>query len=122
MHDNDPGPARDAWREFVEVLRDCDESFISPQRGEFDEREMAFGYRNLTHIVSFAIDQYMYGEPDHPTFLRTKTHSHGYVPFALCGSGVTADGAATYDEVTAAASPIRLDRGCELMPLLFRDA
>ena len=60
--------------------------------------------------------------PDHPTFLRTKTHSHGYVPFALCGSGVTTDGAATYDEVAAATSPIRLDRGCELMPLLFRDA
>ena len=59
--------------------------------------------------------------PDHPTFLRTKTHSHGYVPFALCGSRVTAGEAATYDEVTAAASPIRLDRGCELMPLLFRD-
>jgi len=58
--------------------------------------------------------------PDHPTFLRTKTHSHGYVPFALCGSGVTADGAATYDEVSAATSPLRLDRGCELMPLLFR--
>ena len=60
--------------------------------------------------------------PDHPTFLRTKTHSHGYVPFAMCGSGVTADGAATYDEVAAAASPLCLDRGCELMPLLFRDA
>ncbi|MEK6260945.1 MAG: cofactor-independent phosphoglycerate mutase [Planctomycetota bacterium] len=59
--------------------------------------------------------------PDHPTFLRTKTHSHGYVPFAMCGSGVTADGAATYDEISAAASPLRLDRGCELMPLLFRE-
>jgi hypothetical protein len=69
-HDNDPGPARDAWREFVDVLRDCDQSFISPTRGEFDEREMAFGYRNLTHIISFAIDQYMYGEPEHPTFLQ----------------------------------------------------
>ena len=59
--------------------------------------------------------------PDHPTFLRTKTHSHGYVPFALCGSGVKTEGATTYDEVAAAASPIRLDRGCELMSLLFRD-
>lgn len=58
--------------------------------------------------------------PDHPTFLRTKTHSHGYVPFAMCGTGIVADGAATYDEVAAAASPLRLDRGCELMPLLFQ--
>jgi len=58
--------------------------------------------------------------PDHPTFLRTKTHSHGYVPFAMCGSGIAADQAQTYDEVTATASSVRLDRGCELMPFLFR--
>ena len=59
--------------------------------------------------------------PDHPTFLRTKTHSHGYVPFALCGTGITPDGTATYDEPTAAASALCLDRGYELMPLLFRE-
>ncbi|HAH43548.1 MAG TPA: phosphoglycerate mutase, partial [Planctomycetaceae bacterium] len=29
--------------------------------------------------------------PDHPTFLRTKTHSHGYVPFAICGTNVRPD-------------------------------
>lgn len=58
--------------------------------------------------------------PDHPTFLRTKTHSHGYVPFAMCGTGVAQDNAATYDEAAAAAGPLCLDRGCELMPLLFR--
>ena len=60
--------------------------------------------------------------PDHPTFLRTKTHSHGYVPFALCGTGITGDVATGYDEATAAKSPLCLDRGCELMPLLFRQA
>lgn len=58
--------------------------------------------------------------PDHPTFLRTKTHSHGYVPFAMCGTGIAADGIDTYDEVAAARTTITLDRGCELMPLLFR--
>ncbi len=58
--------------------------------------------------------------PDHPTFLRTKTHSHGYVPFAMCGTGIDADGIATYDEVAAATSAVCLDRGCDLMPLLFR--
>ena len=59
--------------------------------------------------------------PDHPTFLRTKTHSHGYVPFAMCGTGITPDGTSTYDEATAAASTLCLDRGCELLPLLFRE-
>jgi len=58
--------------------------------------------------------------PDHPTFLRTKTHSHGYVPFALCGTGVQPDGLTTYDEVAAAASSLCLEKGCDLMPYLFQ--
>lgn len=58
--------------------------------------------------------------PDHPTFLRTKTHSHGYVPFTLCGAGILPDHAATYDEITAAQTgSVTLNRGCELMPRLF---
>ena len=32
--------------------------------------------------------------PDHPTPLRTKTHSHGDVPFALAGTGIQPDAAA----------------------------
>jgi 2,3-bisphosphoglycerate-independent phosphoglycerate mutase len=60
--------------------------------------------------------------PDHPTFLRTKTHSHGYVPFAMCGAGLNPDRAATYDEIVASASSICLDRGCELMPMLFKQS
>lgn len=59
--------------------------------------------------------------PDHPTFLRTKTHSHGYVPFAVCGTGIVPDHAVTYDEAAAARSSLCLDRGSELMPLLFRE-
>ena len=56
--------------------------------------------------------------PDHPTFLRTRTHSHGYVPFAICGTGITADAAATYDEIAAKASSIAIP-GHELMPRFF---
>jgi 2,3-bisphosphoglycerate-independent phosphoglycerate mutase len=57
--------------------------------------------------------------PDHPTFLRTKTHSHGYVPFAMCGSGLNSPGAATYDEIAAGGTGLKLDRGCELMERFF---
>lgn len=57
--------------------------------------------------------------PDHPTFLRTKTHSHGYVPFAMCGTGVAADSAVAYHETAAAASPLVHAAGCNLMPSLF---
>lgn len=58
--------------------------------------------------------------PDHPTFLRTRTHSHGYVPFALSGTGIAADGAATYDEFAAGRSKIAIP-GHELMPLFLGD-
>ncbi len=42
--------------------------------------------------------------PDHPTFLRTKTHSHGPVPFALCGTGLMPDAATDYNEISAGRS------------------
>ena len=53
--------------------------------------------------------------PDHPTPLRTKTHSHGFVPFAICGSGVSPDPAKTYDEVSAGASSLAFPEGWRLM-------
>ncbi len=53
--------------------------------------------------------------PDHPTPLRTKTHSHGYVPFALAGTGVKPDAAATYDDPTAEKSPLVFHEGWKLM-------
>ena len=53
--------------------------------------------------------------PDHPTPLRTKTHSHGFVPFAVSGTGIQADAAATYDEPTAAASALAFPAGWQLM-------
>ena len=53
--------------------------------------------------------------PDHPTFLRTRTHSHGYCPFALCGRGIAADELSTYDENSASESQVVFDKGHELM-------
>jgi 2,3-bisphosphoglycerate-independent phosphoglycerate mutase len=58
--------------------------------------------------------------PDHPTFLRTKTHSHGYVPVAACGRGIDADSAISYNDVTAAASDLVFEKGHELMPWLIQ--
>ena len=54
--------------------------------------------------------------PDHPTFLRTKTHSHGFVPFTMCGKDIEPDGLDEYSEPVSARSQIVLERGCELMP------
>ena len=53
--------------------------------------------------------------PDHPTYLRTRTHSHGDCPFALCGSDVEPDTQSTYDEVSAAASDYAFAEGHDLM-------
>jgi len=53
--------------------------------------------------------------PDHPTPIRTKTHSHGFVPFTICGSGVTADSATTYDEAAAGKSGLAFEEGWRLM-------
>ena len=53
--------------------------------------------------------------PDHPTPLRTKTHSHGIVPLAICGTGVGPDQATTYDEVAAGASSLAFPEGWRMM-------
>lgn len=53
--------------------------------------------------------------PDHPTLLRTKTHTHGVVPAAMCGSGIAAAGCTTYDERAAAAGQLEMVEGWRLM-------
>jgi len=58
--------------------------------------------------------------PDHPTLLRTKTHSHGEVPFALCGQGIVPDAASTYDEAAARASALQFEEGWKLMDFFLR--
>lgn len=53
--------------------------------------------------------------PDHPTFIATKTHSRGGVPFVIAGTGVGHNGQASYDEAAATASGDRVLPGWTLM-------
>lgn len=53
--------------------------------------------------------------PDHPTFLRTRTHSHGFVPFAMCGTGIAASSGAAFHESAAAATGDVIPAGHNLM-------
>ncbi len=53
--------------------------------------------------------------PDHPTPLRTKTHSHGDVPFAIAGTGIAPDAATRFDDPTAARSTLVFPEGWRLM-------
>ncbi len=59
--------------------------------------------------------------PDHPTPLRTKTHSHGYVPWAMAGTGIEADGLCHYDDPTAARSSLVFEEGWKLMGRFLGD-
>ncbi|MDX1963128.1 MAG: cofactor-independent phosphoglycerate mutase [Pirellulales bacterium] len=53
--------------------------------------------------------------PDHPTPIRLKTHSHGAVPFAACGTGISPDDYQHYSEPNADQSPLAFPAGWELM-------
>ena len=87
----------------VEALERIDADIVAPLRQHLDGRG---DYRLLVC-------------PDHPTFLRTKTHSHGYVPFAVCGRGISRDAATDYHEQSAAKSGRTIDAGHTLMDRLF---
>lgn len=84
----------------VEALERIDEDIVGP----------------LHEYMQSQGDYRLLLSPDHPTFLRTKTHSHGYVPVGACGSDITPDAATSYDDVSAAASELVFDPGCDLMP------
>ena len=87
----------------VEALERIDEHIVGPL---------------LRHLQSQG-EYRLLVSPDHPTFLRTKTHSYGDVPFALCGTGISAAKATTYDELTAAASTVAFPKGWDLMSYLL---
>jgi len=53
--------------------------------------------------------------PDHPTPLRIKTHSHGFVPFAMTGTGIQTDPLTSYDELSAGSSDSAFPDGSRLM-------
>jgi 2,3-bisphosphoglycerate-independent phosphoglycerate mutase len=75
--------------------------------------------QHIVGPVHAALQQYgeyrLLVSPDHPTPLRTKTHSHGPVPFALCGTGIQPAGSGTYDEAAAAAATRMFPAGWQLM-------
>lgn len=75
--------------------------------------------RHIVGPVHEALKQYgdyrILVTPDHPTPLRTKTHSHGNVPFAMAGAGIAPDTATHYDDPTAERSSLMFAEGWRLM-------
>lgn len=53
--------------------------------------------------------------PDHPTFLRKKTHTHGNVPVAMAGTGIEPDEFVSYGDANAAKSSLAFEDGWRAM-------
>jgi len=53
--------------------------------------------------------------PDHPTPVRTKTHSHAAVPWTIAGTGIEPDGRDSYGDQVAAQSDLTFPAGWKLM-------
>jgi len=53
--------------------------------------------------------------PDHPTFLSTKTHTHGNVPVAMAGSRIVPDAFTTYGDTNAANLSLAFEDGWRVM-------
>jgi 2,3-bisphosphoglycerate-independent phosphoglycerate mutase len=92
------------FRKKIEALQQIDRHIVAPLHAALKT------YGDYRILVS----------PDHPTTCRIKTHSHGDVPFAICGSGVNAAGTSTYDEAAAAKSELCFDQGWALMPYFLK--
>lgn len=52
--------------------------------------------------------------PDHPTYVRTKTHASDAVPFAMSGPGISPDAGQSYCERTAKESGVTIESGVAL--------
>ncbi|MDD4889268.1 MAG: cofactor-independent phosphoglycerate mutase [Phycisphaerae bacterium] len=59
--------------------------------------------------------------PDHPTPIRTRSHTDEPVPWLLAGSGIAAVISLPFDEASAARSDLNISRGCDLMEYFLKE-
>jgi 2,3-bisphosphoglycerate-independent phosphoglycerate mutase len=57
--------------------------------------------------------------PDHPTPIKTQTHSEEPVPFLLWGAGLSANGAKRFTEAEAKRTGFFIDEGYKIMGRLI---
>ncbi|MFH1797907.1 MAG: cofactor-independent phosphoglycerate mutase [Candidatus Omnitrophota bacterium] len=60
--------------------------------------------------------------PDHPTPVAKRTHTAEPVPFAMAGTGISADDVMVFTEKSAKAGSMAIDKGSDLMKLLLGGA
>jgi hypothetical protein len=57
-----------AFHALLDLLRDADTTFRTGPRGDLDALGIAEGYRHLTHLLGYALDLYLEGDPERPSF------------------------------------------------------
>ena len=82
----------------VEALQEIDSKIVAP---------LSKTLESMPHRILIS--------PDHPTYVRTKTHTHGDVPFTIAGEGIEPDAISLYDDISAAGSDRKFSNGSELM-------
>ena len=89
----------------IEALEQIDQHIVGPLLEHLNHRD----------------DWRMLVTPDHPTWLSTKTHTHGDVPMAICGAQIEPDEAIEYTEAAATESSLAFPHGFELMPFFLSE-
>lgn len=82
----------------VEALQEIDSKIVAP---------LCKTLESIPHRILIS--------PDHPTYVRTKTHTHGDVPFTIAGEGIEPDGITVYDDLSASNSERKFPNGSDLM-------
>jgi 2,3-bisphosphoglycerate-independent phosphoglycerate mutase len=114
--------AVDALDKYDIVCVHVEASDEASHEGRGDEKVKAIAEvdKHVVGPVLRALKQYgqwrIMISPDHPTFLRTKVHTHGNVPVAMAGTGIAPDQFTTYGDTNAAHSALAFDEGWHAMP------
>jgi hypothetical protein len=64
---------RSALADLIEVLKQVDATYLSPQRGVQSAEDVSDGHRFLMHILGGGLDQYSERDPLRPVFVRIVT-------------------------------------------------
>lgn len=83
--------------------------------GEFDSKVVGTVLRG---IEKSGEEYLLLVLPDHLTPISVRTHVHGSVPFAACGTRIESDHVDSFCEVAADSGSMRFEKGYTLMPYL----
>ncbi len=84
---------------------------------DFDQKITGKILEELTDKVDFRILIL----PDHPTPVEKRTHTSVPVPFAMAGKGIEPDDVTVFNERSAKAGSMKIEKGSDLMKMFLSD-